>query len=97
MAAPVLASSDWTAPVGALQSYYSNSACFYFTLDGISNADPALGTGSPWFAMERDTAGRVRDAYAMLLTAKATGAAVRVRTTGGSICGYAQVQDIIMP
>jgi hypothetical protein len=96
---PCIASNTVTATVGELQSLEGSADCIYFTLSGVSVADPALGTGSPWFAMARTTidAARVRDGYAMLLSAKVAGMLVSVSTTGGTACGYAQVSRISMP
>jgi hypothetical protein len=96
---PCIASNTVTAAVGELQSLEGSTDCIYFTLNGVSVADPALGTGSPWFAMARTTtdAARVRDGYAMLLSAKVAGIPVRVSTTGATVCGYAQVLRISMP
>ena len=88
--------ADWTAQVAQVQSTNLGLDCFYFTLNGITVADPALGNNSPWFAVPRTQYG-AKDAYAMLLTAKATAAQVRVTTTGSTICGgYAQISQMIV-
>jgi hypothetical protein len=95
-AAEVASASDWTAPVGQLQGLSSSYDCFYFTLSGISQADPIV-PNNPWFAVSRSQYG-ANPAYAMLLSAKATGASVRVTTTGITICGgYVGVNQVIMP
>jgi hypothetical protein len=96
IAAPCSAIGDWTAPVEVLQSTYIGSDCIYFTLHGVSVADPALPSTGAWFAMPRTQNGS-RDAYAMLLTAKVSGLPVRVSTTGAIACGYPQVASIYMP
>jgi hypothetical protein len=88
--------ADWTAKVGQLQSTNVGLDCFYFTLNGIAAADPALGNNSPWFAIPRAQYG-AKDAYAMLLAAKLSDVSVRVSTTGGTICGgYAQVSQMLL-
>ncbi len=68
----------------------------YFTLSGVADADPALGISSPWFAMVR-SGDDAKAVYATLLAAKATGASVRITTTGSAVCGYAQVGSVSMP
>jgi hypothetical protein len=88
--------ADWTAQVGQVQSTSLGADCVYFTLSGISVADPSLGNNSSWFAIPRSQYG-AKDAYAMLLTARATGVQVRVTTTGTTICGgYAQISQLIL-
>jgi hypothetical protein len=83
-------SATWTAPIQGLQSL-ATTDCFYFTLNGITVAEPTLGNNSPWFAIPRDQIG-AKDAYAMLLAAKLSGIPVNVITTGSTVCGgYAQV------
>src|SRR5690348_14808879 len=77
--------ADWTAQMGQLQSSNLGLDCFYFTLSGVPVADPALGNNNSWFAIPRTQYG-AKDAYAMLMTAKVTGTAVRVTTTGSTIC-----------
>ena len=95
------AAADWTANVGTLNSMVYDTDCVYFTLVGVSNAKPTLSVGSEWFAMARgsDDASNARltRAYAMLLAAKLSQSQVRVRTTGATVCGYAQVKDVFMP
>jgi hypothetical protein len=87
--------ADWTATVEWIQSLSIAQDCVYFTLTGVSQTDPAIPANS-WFAIPRDQYG-AKDAYAMLLTARATGARVRVTTTGGTICGgYAQISQLLL-
>lgn len=93
---PAIQSATWTAPIQSLQSL-STSDCFYFTLNGVTVAEPTLGNNSPWFAIPRDQIG-AKDAYAMLLAAKLSGTPVNVITTGNTVCGgYAQVSQVYMP
>jgi hypothetical protein len=68
----------------------------YFTLGGVTDADPALGISSPWFAMVRGS-DDAKAVYATLLAAKSTGASVRITTSGSTVCGYAQVGSVSIP
>jgi hypothetical protein len=81
--------------VGTLQSMYSGADCFYFTLQGVAEADP-VKPGDPWFAISRGQYG-AKDAYAMLLAARLTGQAVYVQTSGTLNCGNAAVQSVWIP
>jgi hypothetical protein len=87
---------DWNATVGQLQGLSSGANCTFFTLNGVSQADPVVPS-NPWFAIDRSQIGAT-DAYALLLAAKVSGSAVRVTTTGGTVCGgYPGVNQVIMP
>lgn len=80
--------------VGTIQSTYSVTDCFYFTLDGVTEADPVL-PGSAWFAVSRSQLGS-KDAYAMLLSAKLAGQPLRVHTNGTLSCGHATASEVYM-
>jgi hypothetical protein len=72
-------SASWVNKnVANLQSMFSGADCFYFTLEGVSEADPVV-PGSPWFAVPRTQFG-AKDGYAMLLSAKLSGQSVVVTT-----------------
>jgi hypothetical protein len=91
-----LASAEtWSdKPVGTLSSSYQPSDCIYFTLIGVSQADPAVS--GPWFSMPRSQHG-AKEGYAMLLSSKLTGQPVSVSTGGASAtCGFASVYQIWM-
>lgn len=88
--------AEWTAQVGSLQSTNAGADCFYFALANVSVADPALGTNNPWFAISRTQYG-AKDAYAMLLAAKASDLAVHVGTSGLVCGGFAQATQVYMP
>jgi len=75
-------------------SSYDSADCFYFTLQGVSEADPAK-PGDPMFAIPRTQYG-AKDAYAMLLAAKISGEPVVVKTRGTLACGYAAVAEVQM-
>lgn len=77
-----------------LQSTSSAADCFFFALEGVDQANP-VKTNDPWFAFPRSQYG-AKDAYAMLLSAKLTGATVTVHTTGQTACGYASPARIMM-
>ena len=91
--APAVNWADRT--VGQLQSTYDGADCIYFTLEGVTEADP-VKPGDHWFAIPRTQYG-AKDAYAMLLAAKLTGKTVFVSTRGAlSSCGYAAVTQVLM-
>ena len=94
------ASGDSTAQVDKLQSMYSQSDCIYFTLVGVSIADPSYPASGEWFAMSRgptaESQDRLKRAYAMLLAARLSGTTLRVRTTGNLVCNYPEVQDVFI-
>jgi hypothetical protein len=66
---------------------------FFFTLQGVSMADPAIPAGGPYFGINRAKPG-ANDMIAMLTTAKATGRQVHVNTSGLNFCGQAEVEYI---
>jgi len=79
--------------VAAPQSMYKPADCFYFTLEGVAEADPAI-PGNAWFAIPRSQYG-AKDSYALLHAAKLSGQPVVVATTGSvSSCGYAEVLQV---
>jgi hypothetical protein len=93
--ANVYAMLDWpNKSVAMLSSTYDGADCIYFTLQGVSEADP-IKPGEPTFAIPRAQYG-AKDAYAMLLAAKLSGSTVRVLTRGTLACGYASVAQIMM-
>ena len=77
-----------------IQSTYAGSDCFYFTLDGVTEADPVV-PGAIWFAIPRSQPGS-KDAYAMLLAAKLSGQLLRIHTNGTVSCGYATASEVFM-
>jgi hypothetical protein len=85
----------WNAGVGTVQSTYDGADCFYFTLNGVTEADP-VKSGDPIFAIPRTQYG-AKDAYAMLLAAKLADKQLIVVTRGTLLCGYAAVAEIKMP
>ena len=80
--------------VGKLQGFYDDADCFYFQLNGVSEADP-VKPGDAWFAVSRTQYG-AKDAYAMLLAAKISGKTVNVSTRGTLTCNYAGIAEITM-
>jgi hypothetical protein len=86
---------DWpNKSVGMLSSTYDGADCFYFTLQGVPEADP-IKPGEPTFAIPRTQYG-AKEGYAMLLSAKLSGRTVRVLTRGTISCGYASVAEVMM-
>ncbi len=61
-----------------------NRACFFFTLDGVSIADPA--SGNSWFAIPM-TANGYKEIVSLLMLAKVASLKLNVTTTGNLICG----------
>jgi hypothetical protein len=84
-----------TKTVSGLQPFYVSSNCYYFSLEGVSEADPAV-PGSPWFAVDRTAHLGAKDLYAAILAARLSGSPVTVYTTGGTACGYAAVSYIVL-
>ena len=87
-----LGSQNYTATVGQVQ-WALTDTCFFFSLVGVAVADPVV-PNSPWFGIPLAQTG-FSQAYALMLSAKTTGATVIVSTTGalaGGTCGtYAGV------
>lgn len=60
---------DWpNKTVAMLSSTYDGADCYYFTLQGVSEADP-IKPGDPTFAFARTQYG-AKDGYAMLPSCK---------------------------
>ena len=90
------ATVDWYGKtVAMVSSTYDGADCVYFTLNGVTEADP-IKPGDPTFAFPRSQFGS-KDGYAMLLAAKIAGQPVRVVTRGTLACGYAAVAQIMLP
>lgn len=86
---------DWSGKqVATVISTYDSADCIYFTLEGVTEADP-VKPGDPTFAIPRSQYGS-KDAYAMLLAAKLSGQPVRVLTRGTLACNYAAVAQVMM-
>jgi hypothetical protein len=82
-----LATTHSNKAVGQIQVTHAAEDCFWFSLEGVTEADPVTA-GNPWFAIPRTQYG-ARDAYAALLAAKLSGQTVTVTTNGSVSCGYA--------
>lgn len=82
------------ATVGQLESTLQSTNCFYFTLIGVTEADP-LVPGSPWFAM-LGTNDSGKSAYATLLAAKVSGGKVRITSSGQLVCGFSGVTYVVL-
>jgi hypothetical protein len=80
--------------VGNLQGFYDGADCFYFKLNGVTEADP-IKANDPWFAISRSQYG-TKDALAVLLAAKVSGMTVHVSTRGTLVCGYAGVAEVTL-
>jgi len=64
-----------------------SSGCVYFTLKGVSEADPVT-PGNQWFTLAADAPG-LDHVMSLLLMSYATGETLKVSTTGTKVCGYA--------
>lgn len=67
--------------------------CAFFTLSGVSQADPAAPGG--WFGLPKAHS-QYKETFALLLSAKLAGKTVYVVTAGGisSSCGVAEVLSV---
>lgn len=66
--------------------------CVIFRLEGVSVADPVVGSAQ-WFALPR-THPAFAEFFAILLTSRAGSFPISVRTSGAMQCGFAGV-DIL--
>jgi len=93
---PSSAAQLYTATIAQLQAPSFNQDCIWFTLTGITQADPSV-PNSPWFALARTQTG-FTEIYAMLLATKMSGATIAILTTGasaGGVCSaYAGVAQV---
>ncbi len=93
---PAHSSSGWSGKtVQYLQPDGTNADCYYFTLNGVSQADP-VNPGSPWFGVSRTAHPGAKELFAVLLAARLTGTPINVNTTGSLECGYAGVYYTLM-
>jgi hypothetical protein len=68
--------------------------CVHFKLEGVTTADPSVGSNNPWFGLAKDHP-NFAELFAILLTAKASKQPVTVHTSEGqTACGYASVAAI---
>jgi len=90
------AAATWTNKmVSVLQPDHPSANCFYFMLDGVSVADPAVSS-SAWFAVDRVAHPGAADLMATLLAARIAGLPVTVYTSGTTMCGYAGVSFVTL-
>lgn len=80
--------------IARFEPAHKTTACFYFTLEAVTTADPAA-PGSEWFAMERNANG-VKEILAALLAARISATPVTVYTSGALVCGYAEVLTVFL-
>ncbi len=69
-----------------------NRACAFFTLDGVTQADP-IAPGSPWFAIPK-TASNYSELFSLLASSKYTGKAITATTDGTLSCGFANTLGV---
>ena len=99
-AASVCCSGAWATGhhgkrVGYLQPAEITTDCFYFTLEGVTQADPAK-PNDPWFAVLRTQSG-AKEMYATLLAAKLSGSTLtQVNASGTIVCGYPQATMVML-
>jgi len=90
------ASVTWaTKTISQLQPDHPSADCYFFTLDGVSEADP-VRPGIPWFAVDRNAHLGAKELYATLLAARLSRAPITVYTSGAVACGYAAVNFVIL-
>jgi hypothetical protein len=91
----IAAPTDFSGKTVALLSSPTTSAdCVYFTLNGVSVADPAV-PGQPWFAVPRTHLG-FKEIVSLLSTAKATDKPLTVRSSSQFACGYVVVDYVFL-
>lgn len=74
----------------------STGGCYFFQLNGVSGADPAVPAVGPWFAIPT-TQTNSKEMYAMLLSVRIGGGTLsRVVTAGVSTCGGGGAQVLII-
>ena len=89
-------SALWSSKtIAKLQPDHLTDQCYFFSLDGVAEADP-VRSGSPWFAVDRNNHPGAKELYATLLTARLTGTPVTVLTTGSMVCGYATISYVVL-
>jgi hypothetical protein len=78
-----------------LQAAELTSDCFYFTLEGVTEADPAKPNNA-WFAVLRTQNG-AKEMYATFLAAKLSGSTLsQVNGSGTLVCGYSQATVVVL-
>src|SRR5690349_20606438 len=77
-----------------IQSPGTAGGCAYFTLNGVSEADPSV-PGNAWFAVPVTHPG-FKEIMMLLAAAKLSDKWVNVRTTSSTACGYAAVEYVFM-
>src|SRR5690348_14388379 len=79
-------SATWSAKsIGVLQPDHPSADCFYFTLSGVTEADP-VRPGIAWFAVSRTAHPGAKELFASLLAAKLTNSLVTITTDGSMQC-----------
>jgi len=67
--------------------------CFFFQLDGVSEADP-VKPNNPWFAVPFSKVS-ANNVMSILMAAKASETPIKVSTTGAASCdGLAEVNNV---
>jgi hypothetical protein len=72
------------------------SLCYYFTLAGVTQADPSV-PNNPWFAISTNANIGAKEQFSLILTARVTGTPVGAVVTTGAAdpdCGNAKVNSI---
>jgi hypothetical protein len=89
---PAGAAVTWTAKTVANLFPPDGRGCFFFTLEGVSEADPVL-PGSYWFAVPITYQG-YKELVSLLYLDKATGTTINVVTSGKTACGFSTIQCV---
>jgi hypothetical protein len=88
--APAGAAVTWTAKTVGQLFPPDGRGCFFFTLEGVTEADPALPS-SYWFAIPITYQG-YKELVSLLYLDKATGTTINVVTSGTTACGFSTIQ-----
>lgn len=70
----------------------ASNGCIYFTLDGVSEADPVVAD-QPWITVAAENESK-QAVLGLLMMAQASNSDVKVVTTGSKACGYAAVHYV---
>ncbi len=83
LTAPAVQAVSWSGyQIAQFEAPDPARPCLFFTLVGVSQADPAF-PNDPWFAISENQSG-YWEIYGMLLSAKTKGIAVTITTSGGA-------------
>lgn len=72
------------------------SSCYFFQLEGVAQADAAVSSVGPWFAISTSHP-NAKELYALLLSVRASGGILnRVLTSGNAVCSGGGAEVLII-